>query len=64
MPWNDGQSLQFQWEVFNVTKTPVFDVQSALVNQTLGLTSGGTFGNYTGLLNNPRIMQFALRYEF
>ncbi len=64
MPWNDGQSVQFRWEVFNVTNTPVFDVQSALVSQTLGLTSGGTFGNYTGLLNNPRIMQFALRYEF
>jgi len=64
MPWRENQSLQFRWEVFNVTNTPVFDVQSALLNQTLGLTSGGTFGNYTGLLNNPRIMQFALRYEF
>ena len=64
MPWQENQSLQFRWEVFNVTNTPVFDVQSALIHQTLGLTSGGTFGNYTGLLNNPRIMQFALRYEF
>lgn len=64
MPWNDGQSMQFRWEVFNLTNTPIFDVQSALIQQTLGLTSGGTFGNYTGLLNNPRIMQFALRYEF
>lgn len=64
MPWQESQSLQFRWEVFNITNTPIFDVQSALLNQTLGLTSGGTFGNYTGLLNNPRIMQFALRYEF
>ena len=23
-----------------------------------------TFGNYTGLLTQPRVMQFALRYEF
>ena len=65
MPWNEKESLQFRWEVFNVTNTPVFDVQSALLSQTLGLTAApGTFGNYTGLLNNPRIMQFALRYEF
>ncbi len=64
MPWQESQSLQFRWEVFNITNTPIFDVQSALIKQTLGLTSGGTFGNYTALLNNPRIMQFALRYEF
>jgi hypothetical protein len=30
----------------------------------LGLDSASTFGNYSGLLNNPRIMEFALRYEF
>ena len=65
MPWDERESLQFRWEVFNVTNSPVFDVQSALLSQTLGLTAApGTFGNYTGLLNNPRIMQFALRYEF
>jgi Carboxypeptidase regulatory-like domain len=65
MPWSEKQSLQFRWEVFNLTNTPVFDVQSALLSQTLGLTAApGTFGNYTGLLNNPRIMQFALRFEF
>jgi hypothetical protein len=34
------------------------------VNGGLGLGSGGSFGNYGGLLTNPRIMQFALRYEF
>ncbi len=65
MPWDERESLQFRWEVFNVTNTPVFDVQSALLEQTLGLTAApGTFGNYEALLNNPRIMQFALRYEF
>jgi hypothetical protein len=24
----------------------------------------GSFGAYTGLLTQPRVMQFALRYEF
>ena len=64
MPWSEQQSLQFRWEVFNVTNSPRFDVQSALLSNSLGLGSGTSFGNYSGLLNNPRIMQFALRYEF
>ena len=29
MPWSDGQSLQFRWEVYNVTNTPIFNVQTA-----------------------------------
>jgi len=61
MPWSEGQSLQLRWEVFNVTNTPVFNVQTL---QTLALYDAPVFGNYTGLLNQPRVMQFALRYEF
>jgi hypothetical protein len=64
MPWSEKQSLQFRWEVFNVTNSVSFDVQSSLLSNSLGLGSGGSFGNYSGLLTNPRIMQFALRYEF
>jgi hypothetical protein len=64
LPWSEKESLQFRWEVFNVTNSVSFDVQSALLSNSLGLGSGGSFGNYSGLLNNPRIMQFALRYEF
>jgi hypothetical protein len=60
MPWAEGQSLQFRWEVFNVTNTPIFNVQTA----QLALYDGPTFGNYTSLLNQPRVMQFALRFEF
>jgi Carboxypeptidase regulatory-like domain len=64
MPWSEKQSLQFRWEVFNVTNSVRFDVQQGLINGALGLGSGGSFGNYGGLLTNPRIMQLALRYEF
>ncbi len=64
MPWSEKQSLQFRWEVFNVTNSVRFDVQSSLLSSQLTLGSGGSFGNYSGLLTNPRIMQFALRYEF
>jgi hypothetical protein len=64
MPWSENQSLQLRWEVFNVTNSVRFDVQSSLTSSALTLGSGSSFGNYSGLLTNPRIMQFALRYEF
>jgi hypothetical protein len=64
MPWSEAQSVQLRWEVFNVTNSVRFDVQSSLTSAALTLGSGESFGNYSGLLTNPRIMQFALRYEF
>jgi len=61
MPWTEKQSLQLRWEVFNVTNSVRFDDQST--NNAID-TFGPSFGNYTRLLTNPRVMQFALRYEF
>jgi hypothetical protein len=60
MPWKESHSLQMRWEVFNALNLTRFDVQSL----SLSLTNSSSFGNYTGLLTNPRSMQFALRYEF
>jgi len=31
---------------------------------TNGIDQAGSFGTFSGLLTNPRVMQFALRYEF
>jgi hypothetical protein len=59
MPW-EGHRLQFRWEVFNVTNTARFDVQTV----DLDLDDRASFGKYSGLLNAPRVMQFGLRYEF
>jgi hypothetical protein len=66
MPWSEKQSLQFRWEVFNVTNSVRFDVQSASASTGGGLENGNStnFGNFSGTLTNPRIMQLALRYEF
>jgi hypothetical protein len=60
MPYAEKHSLQFRWEVFNVPNSARFDVQS--VSTAIDLATA--FGKYTRLLTNPRIMQFALRYEF
>jgi len=61
MPWKESQRLQLRWEVFNVLNATRFDVLS--LNSAID-TSGPSFGNYTRLSTNPRVMQFALRYEF
>jgi len=61
MPWIESQSLQLRWEVFNVFNATRFDPLS--VDGAID-TFGSSFGNYTRLLTNPRVMQFALRFEF
>jgi hypothetical protein len=60
MPWKESESLQFRWEVFNVLNLTRFDVQTITAN----IDAGSSFGNYSGLSTNPRVMQFALRFEF
>jgi hypothetical protein len=64
MPWSDKQSLQFRWETFNVTNSVRFNVVSGYTAGNLANGAGSNFGNFSGTLTNPRIMQFALRYEF
>jgi hypothetical protein len=65
----EGHSLQFRWEVFNVPNLHRFNALSGLGTQACACIASlqqlpASFGNYTGLLTDPRIMQFALRYEF
>jgi len=59
----EGHSLQFRWEIFNVPNLHRFNVQSTSNPYTLQQLPQD-FGAYTSLLTNPRVMQFALRYEF
>ncbi|HTA68449.1 MAG TPA: hypothetical protein VK776_09230, partial [Bryobacteraceae bacterium] len=66
MPYHEAQSIQFRWEVFNVPNLTRFNAQS--IGSSSLLTSltqqPNSFGAYTSLLTQPRVMQFALRYEF
>jgi len=67
MPLNDKHNLALRWEVFNVTNSTRFDFNdlsassAAESNNSIAVPN---FGNYTHLMTNPRVMQFALRYEF
>ena len=56
LPW-EGQRIQFRAEAFNVFNNVNF------TNPSLSLTAPGTFGEFQGVMY-PRVMQFALRYEF
>jgi hypothetical protein len=75
MPW-EGHTLQFRWEVFNVTNTQRFDGNTIadLTTPTdpfiFRPTANPDFGRFTSTqtpLNETkagRVMQFALRYQF
>jgi hypothetical protein len=59
--WKTGDfgAVKFSWEVYNVTNTVRFDPQQLYAQ----LTSAG-IGEAYGTLSKPRVMQFALRYDF
>jgi hypothetical protein len=56
LPW-EGQRIQFRAEAFNVFNNVSFS------NPSLTLQAPGTFGEFQSV-GDPRVMQFALRYEF
>jgi hypothetical protein len=74
LPW-EGQTIQFRWEVFNVTNSQFFDgatIADIGLNHDpfRGGTPGSDFGRFTSTqtpLNETkagRVMQFALRWQF
>jgi hypothetical protein len=60
MPYNEKHNLQFRWEVFNLTNTARFDVNTASGD----MDNPNSFGRYSSTLTQPRVMQFGLRYQF
>jgi len=50
-------NIEFRWEVFNVTNTPLF-------GQPNNNFSSNAAGSITTLSGDPRVMQFALRLSF
>jgi hypothetical protein len=56
----ENHLLRFQWQVFNLTNTVRFDTNSLTAFPDII----STFGQYTATTGTPRVMQFALRYQF
>jgi hypothetical protein len=53
----EAASLQFRWEVFNLSNTPLFSQPSTNL-------SSGSVASINSLSGDPRVMQFALRLSF
>jgi len=60
----ERQSVQFTWQVFNVLNLVRFNAQGLGSNVASIEQPPTQFGTYSSLLTQPRVMQFALRYEF
>ncbi|MFQ5926995.1 MAG: hypothetical protein ACE5MH_06125, partial [Terriglobia bacterium] len=66
LPWAEGHSLQFRWELFNAFNNTNFNDGFGIVGVPavdLLIDFAATFGRLRAT-NPPREMQFALRYEF
>ena len=66
MPWSENHKLTIRWETFNVTNTQYLQGNADVTN---GLdpqfgSPSPTFYNFTSIQGTPRVMQFALRYDF
>lgn len=67
MPWGENHKLGFRWDVFNVTNTPIFTGPFSETRVGYIPNQGNapvSFGEFTGTKSAPRVMQFALRYDF
>jgi hypothetical protein len=56
-PFTERINAQIRWEVFNVGNTPIF-------GQPSGNASSGSVASITSLSADPRVMQFAARFNF
>jgi hypothetical protein len=57
MPWSENHLLTFRAEAYNLTNSNFFGLPDLNFQST-------TFGQVTTSQSNPRVIQFALRYDF
>jgi hypothetical protein len=66
-PVKENSTFRFRAEFFNLTNTPQFanpNTGLGYGNPLLPATASSTFGQITSTVGNPRIIQFAAKYEF
>jgi hypothetical protein len=66
-PVKEKSTFRFRAEFFNLTNTPQFanpNTGLGYGNPLLPATASSTFGQITSTVGNPRIIQFAAKYEF
>jgi hypothetical protein len=66
LPWSETQKITIKWDTFNLTNTQHL---TGNADNTNGLdpqfgSPSASFYNFTAIQGTPRIMQFALRFDF
>lgn len=65
MPWREGHKLQIRVDTFNVTNTQKFTAADTIFGlDPFRDTPSSTFGNFSAIQGAPRVLQFAIRYDF
>jgi hypothetical protein len=64
LPFREGANLQFRAEFFNLFNHPQFYLQGFGGTGEQDINTGSSFGVVNGTVNNPRLVQFALRATF
>ena len=64
LSFREGMGLQFRAEFFNFLNHPQFYLQGGSGTGEQDVNSPSTYGVVTGTVNNPRLIQFALKLKF
>jgi hypothetical protein len=64
LSFREGMGLQFRAEFFILFNHPQFYLQGGSGTGEQDINSPATFGVVTGTVNNPRLIQFALKLKF
>ena len=65
MPWNEKHKIQLRVEAFNVTNTQKFTTVDTIFGEDpFRSQPSSTFGNFSEIQGSPRVLQFAIRYDF
>jgi hypothetical protein len=65
MPWNENHKIQLRVEAFNVTNTQKFTTVDTIFGaDPFRSQPSSTFGNFSEIQGSPRVLQFAIRYDF
>jgi hypothetical protein len=64
LPYRDGMRLDFRAEFFNVFNHAQFGLPASDLAAGVGSTVSPSFGVINTTVNNPRVIQFALKLNF